>query len=55
MIICRLTPAEVLASLDTSPAGLGEAEAARRAVEYGPNRVRRSPSRSASRSSRSGS
>ncbi|MBI5615901.1 MAG: cation-transporting P-type ATPase [Gammaproteobacteria bacterium] len=41
MNVCRLTPAEVFASLDTAAAGLDDAVAARRAAEYGPNRVAR--------------
>ena len=41
MQLCRLSPAEVFARLETAAAGLDDAEAARRAREYGPNRVAR--------------
>jgi calcium-translocating P-type ATPase len=37
--IHRLTAEQALASLKTSPAGLAQAEAARRLVEFGPNHV----------------
>jgi calcium-translocating P-type ATPase len=39
MRIHRLSAEQALASLRTSPAGLDRAEAARRLLEYGPNRV----------------
>ncbi|WP_226461381.1 cation-translocating P-type ATPase [Quatrionicoccus australiensis] len=39
MQIARLAPAEALAALDSSAAGLGGAEAARRLGEFGANRV----------------
>jgi calcium-translocating P-type ATPase len=40
MRIQQLTPEEAVASLNSGPAGLSHAEAARRLREYGPNRVK---------------
>ena len=42
----RLSPAEALARLDSSPAGLSEAEAARRLGAHGPNLLKEEPGRS---------